>query len=210
MLRRVDGLPMRRRARLVIWRTLTALRRSIAAMSALAYSKASRRMYTARSLGVSRSRTTSSADASSSARCTPASGSLPVSTGSGSQGPSGVWRRARADWATLRASRAVARDRKAAGLTTAERSVSCQRSQTSWTTSSASTALPRIRYAAPKRRGRSSSKAAAASSRVASPAGGRVSGRVPGRSVNTLITAPFRLRHPSMPAGNTLPPRPPP
>ncbi len=158
-------------------------------------------MYTARSVGVSRSRTTSSADASSSTRCTPASGSPPGSTSSGTQGPSGVWRRDRADRATFRASRAVARDRKATGLITTERSVNCQRSHMSWTTSSASTSLPTIRYAVPKRRGRSPSKAAAVASRAPSPAAGRVSGRLRGRSVDTLITAPFRLWHPSMPSG---------
>jgi hypothetical protein len=43
------------------------------------------------------------------------------------------------------ARRVVIRARKAAGFSMVERSVFCQRNQVSWTTSSASAALPSIR-----------------------------------------------------------------
>jgi hypothetical protein len=52
---------------------------------------------------------------------------------------------AHADCATLMESRVVVVARNAAGSFTAPRSVACYRSQTSCTTSSASTELPRMR-----------------------------------------------------------------
>jgi hypothetical protein len=68
-----------------------------------------------------------------------------VSTGSGSHGPTYVSRRACADCATLIASRVVVVVRKALAFSITLRSVVCQRSQASCTTSSASVALPSIR-----------------------------------------------------------------
>src|SRR6266536_2933648 len=49
-------------------------------------------------------------------------------------------------------------------------SLVCQRNHTSWTRSSASTALPSIRYAMPNSRGRTSAKTAAACSRSSASA----------------------------------------
>lgn len=85
------------------------------------------------------------ASSSASARSAPSAGSSDVSTGSGSQGPTYVSRRARADVAALIASRVVTVVRKAAAFRTWSRSVPCQRSQASCTTSSASATPPSIR-----------------------------------------------------------------
>jgi len=52
------------------------------------------------------------------------------------------------------ANRVVAVARNAGGSTTALRSVPCQRNHASWTMSSASAALPSMRYAIPNKRGR--------------------------------------------------------
>ena len=81
-----------------------------------------------------------------------------MSTGSGNHGPMYVSRRARADCASLIASRVVVVARNAAGSRTAARSVPCQRSHASCTISSASCRVPSIRYAIPNSRGRTASK----------------------------------------------------
>ncbi len=80
-----------------------------------------------------------------SALSAPSVGSALVSTGSGSHGPTYVSRRMRAESAVLIARRVVIVVRNPPGLRTADRSVCCQRSQASWTMSSASTTLPSIR-----------------------------------------------------------------
>src|SRR6266545_987924 len=87
---------------------------------------------------------------------------LPIRDGAGvhrfrSHGPTYVSRREWADWATLIANRVVVVARNASAFRTILRSVVCHE-QASCTMSSASTALPSMRYAMPNRRGRTLTK----------------------------------------------------
>jgi hypothetical protein len=83
-----------------------------------------------------------------------AAGSVPTSIGSASLGSICASRRARADWVTLIASRAVVVARNVGASQTLLRSVLCQQIHASCTTSSASAAHPSTREAMPTSPGR--------------------------------------------------------
>jgi hypothetical protein len=136
----------RSRARLAIWRAAASERSTWAATSAKGYPKTSWSRNTARSTGSSRSSTVRKPRVRDSAVATVAKGSSsPTGRGSGSHGPTYTSRRRRADRRRSMARRVVTVVSHAAGSATAARSVDSQRSQASWTTSSASSGMPSIR-----------------------------------------------------------------
>src|SRR5215475_387118 len=109
---------------------------------------------TARSNGDRVSSTTSIAYDTESAISTSSAASGDVNSGSGSQGPTYVSWRARADCISFRARFVTVLTRYAFGARTCSASVRDQRSHASWTTSSASATLPVNRYATENSSGR--------------------------------------------------------
>ena len=107
-----------------------------------------------RSMGDTCSRNTSAAQSNASARFALCARSASMSTGSGSNVPMWVSRRALADWVTLIASRRRGGAEKLAGVTHLAAIDALSAHPVSCTTSSASVALARTRWPIPKRRGR--------------------------------------------------------
>ncbi len=154
---------MCRRARTASCRHAASDRPTADATSGKPNPNTSRSTNTARSSGLSRSSSTSAAIDSESASSAERSGSSygSASSGSGNHGPTYCSRRTRAERSTSIEIRVTTADRKA--LAEVGRvSDSSQRSQASWTASSASATLPRIRYAMENSSGRRSSNSSVA------------------------------------------------
>ena len=137
---------MCRRARTASWRHAASERPTADAISAKPKPNTSRSTKTARSSGLSRSSSSSAAIDTESASSAERAGSWygSVSSGSGNHGPTYSSRRTRAERSTSIEIRVTTADRNALADVGWVGEAS-KRSQVSWTASSASLTLPRIR-----------------------------------------------------------------